>query len=188
MSLDQGTSAWLAWRHDGIGASEADAILGRNPWKSAASLLREKVAPPRLASFTNAAMARGHALEPEARARFCDRSGIAMEPACLASSGTPFMRASVDGICLASRRLLEIKCGEKAYAITERSGEVPSYYVGQLQHILAVTGFEAIDYWCWLPGRKPLHLHIERDEAFIGELRSTEARFWDRVLDQRQYA
>ncbi len=184
---DQGTGKWLAWRHDGIGASEAAAVLGENPWKSANSLFKEKCAPPRsFAAAGNAAMARGTALEPHARARYAEASGHDLQPACLQSTARPWQRASLDGIDRANQRLVEIKCGEKVYEHTATTGTVPRYYIGQLQHILAVTGFAAIDFWVWLPKRRGLLLTILRDEPYIARMARLEAEFWARVTDARQ--
>ena len=62
---------------------------------------------------------------------------------------------------------------------------MPGYYVGQLQHILAISGFAAIDFWVWLPGKKPLLLTVPRDEAYIARLTAASAAFWERVLAAR---
>ena len=69
VELEQGSREWLEWRHKGIGASDAPAIMSENPWKSATELLREKCGPARDLGL-NAAMARGTQLEPEARRRY----------------------------------------------------------------------------------------------------------------------
>ena len=42
VEFQQGTKAWHEWRSQGIGASDAPAIMGENPWKSPAQVLREK--------------------------------------------------------------------------------------------------------------------------------------------------
>ena len=74
IDLEQGTPAWLEWRSQGIGASDAPTIMGENPWKRAADLLDEKCG--KLKSNSNAAMVRGSALEPEARRRFEAKVGL----------------------------------------------------------------------------------------------------------------
>ena len=185
---EQGTSAWLRWRHDGIGASEAAAVMGENPWKSEKRLFAEKTAAPRIHSGGGggggggqSAMARGTALEPYARQRYLEATGHALEPLCLQSRQHHWQRASLDGIDIASKRLVEIKCGEKVYAHTESTGTVPRYYLGQLQHILAVTGYAEIDFWVWLPKRRGLLLTIARDAAYIDRMTAREAAFWERV-------
>ena len=66
VELQQGTSQWLAWRHNGIGSSEASTIMGENRFKSASMLLQEKRGPVILDSVQNEAMALGTKLEPEA--------------------------------------------------------------------------------------------------------------------------
>ncbi len=186
VDLDQGTSHWLAWRADGIGASEAAAIMGENPWKSRQRLLRDKIAARqnggRSGGFANAAMARGTALEPLARAAYVRETGKHVEPACLVSTRHSWLRASLDGIDIAARHVTEIKCGEKVHAETAKNGVPPKYYLGQLQHILAVTGYDQIDFWCWLPERTPQLVTIVRDEAYIDRMLDAEARFWDDVL------
>ncbi len=186
IALEQGTAPWLAWRHDGIGASEADAILGRNRWKSPAAVLKEKSGPARTGSFTNAAMERGTALEPEARAHYQRRTGNNVQPACLQSRTYAWLRASVDGLCAATQALVEIKCGEKVYAHCDRHGSVPDYYVGQLQHILAVSGYAAIDFWCYLPDKPPILIHVARDEPFIRQMLEVEDAFWTQVSAARK--
>lgn len=214
---DQGSIAWLRWRHDGIGSSDAPALMGQNPWRSAGALFAEKVAPsrfgpapaalpprpapkpviadlfaapPRPIAFPperrhRSAASRGTALEPYARDRYNAHVGGALEPACLQSTDRPWQRASLDGFCAATSRALEIKCGDKVYAFTEATGRVPAYYVGQLQHILAVTGFSAIDFWVWLPGKTPLLLTVPRDEAYIAAMTVKTANFWTRVVAAR---
>src|SRR3989338_9214976 len=150
VALEQGTSEWREWRHKGIGASDAPIIMGENPWKSASELLREKRGPARDGS-QNAAMARGTQLEPEARRRYIVRTGTNFRPACLQSGLHTWLRASVDGISADGSAIVEIKCGESVYRKTSQNRSVPDYYYGQLQHILAITGFATLDFWCYLP-------------------------------------
>lgn len=205
---EQGSIPWLRWRHDGIGGSDAPALMGENPWRSAKALFAEKSAPSRYGSARPAppkpviadlfaaapaaappspdrryrsAASRGTALEPYARELYNRQIDADLQPMCLQSIERPWQRASLDGFCAASRRALEIKCGDKVYAHTETTGEVPKYYIGQLQHILAVSGFDAIDFWVWLPGKTPLLLTVPRDEAYIARMTALEAAFWARV-------
>ena len=97
------------------------------------------------------------------------------------SIANDWQRASLDGINFDARRLVEIKCGDKVYAHTATTGTVPGYYIGQLQHILSVTGFAEIDFWVWLPGQRGLLLTVPRDDGYIARMTETEAAFWARV-------
>lgn len=180
VNLQQGTTEWLEWRNKGIGASDAPAIMGENPWKSPAQLLSEKLGTAKKFEG-NAAMARGTALEPEARKRYESINKIRVAPACLQSNKHNWQRASVDGLSDNGSAVVEIKCGESVYKKTAGSRQVPSYYVGQLQHILAVTDLAHIDFFCWLPGLAEVHLRINRDDAYIGRLIAAEQTFWQQV-------
>ncbi len=209
---EQGSIPWLRWRHDGIGGSDAPALMGENPWRSAKALFAEKVAPSRYGSARPAppkpvlsdlfaaapapkppapdqryrsAASRGTALEPYARELYNRHVGENLVPNCLESRDRPWQRVSLDGLCLHSSRVLEIKCGDKVYAHVASTNKVPSYYIGQLQHILAVSGFAAIDFWVWLPGKPPLLLTVPRDDAYIARLTEKSAAFWEKVIAAR---
>jgi len=135
----QGSVAWHAWRNQGVGASEAAAILGEYPWKNRKRLMAEKCGLGD-SSFNSAAMAFGTATEPEARRRYIAEKGTHVEPACIQSTTHDWLRASLDGLSADGRLVVEIKCGPSVQAHTAKFGQPPRYYIGQLQHILAVTG------------------------------------------------
>ncbi len=185
VNLQQGTNEWLEWRSNGIGASDAPAIMGENPWKSSAHLLSEKLGTTK--NFgSNAAMARGTALEPEARKRYETVSKIRVVPACLQSNRHYWQRASVDGLATNGNAVVEIKCGESVYKKTASSRQVPSYYIGQLQHILAVSDLPEIDFFCWLPNLPEIHLRIKRDDRYIARLIVAEQAFWQQFIKQKR--
>lgn len=182
--LDQGSDEWLAWRVQGVGASEAPAVMGENPWKSRVELLADKCGLSRR-SDGSAAMSFGTAKEPEARSQYVAMLGIPVEPVCVQSVRRDWLRASLDGLSADGRSVVEIKCGKSVYATTARTKRPPRYYVGQLQHILAVTELEAIDFWCYWPGMPNVHVKVARDDAYIRRLLDAEAAFWSEVLEVR---
>jgi putative phage-type endonuclease len=184
VNLQQNTPAWLEWRNQGIGASDAPAIMGENPWKSVDYLLREKCTGK--VYDPNAAMARGAGLEPEARKCYERKFGIRIAAACLQSTRYEWLRASVDGLAADGSTVVEIKCGESVYRKSAATREVPDYYFGQLQHILAVTGLHEIDFWCYLPSRPEVHIAVARDDGYIKRLLEAEHAFWQRVLRHRK--
>jgi len=185
VEIAQGTPEWLEWRQGGIGASDAPTVMGENPWKTAAQLLSEKRRDSR-ESVKSAAMMRGTELEPEARRRYRTRTGRDVEPACLQSLEFEWLRASVDGITSCRQWAVEIKCGESVYRKTAAKGRVPSYYYGQLQHILAVTGLETIDFWCYLPRRPEVLVTLARDDGYIRRLLRVELEFWQELQRARR--
>jgi len=180
VELEQGTTEWREWRHCGIGGSDASVIMGENHYSCVQDLLREKQGPAK-EHGQNAAMARGTQLEPEARRRYMLKTGRHMTPVCVQSTEHEWLRASLDGICVNHASVVEIKCGRTAYRIAYQARSVPSYYYGQTQHILAVTGLDSLDFWCYWPGCPEVLIHVPRDAAYIERMLEKEFEFWNRV-------
>lgn len=155
-------------------------IMDENPWKTSDMLLEDKCGPVR-ESYQNAAMARGTALEPEARAAYIKETGNQVSPACLQSSQYAWLRASVDGISPDGTMAVEIKCGDSAYRHTAACGSPPDYYYGQLQHIMAVAGLVSIDFWCYLPEYGGILVPVQRDDPYIERMVLAEYEFWGQV-------
>ncbi len=175
-NLAQGTPDWHDWRKTVIGASDAPSIMGENPWKSKNALIEEKLGS-KSAFSGNYATRRGTQLEPEARNVYQQSKNKRVTPAILQCRLRPWQAASVDGINLEQRYVVEIKCGVKSYEYTEKTGEVPVYYKAQLQHILSITGFESIDYFSYLPGKEPIYILVRRDDEYINSLITREKEF-----------
>jgi putative phage-type endonuclease len=180
VELQQSSAEWREWRHKGIGASDAPTIMGENRFKSAAQLLQEKRGPAR--DFgQNAAMSLGTQFEPEARRRYITSTGKNVKPACLQSTRYDWLRASLDGFTANGDAVVEIKCGQSVYRRVAQSRSVPDYYYGQLQHILAVTGLESLDFWCYWPGCPELLVPVPRNHTYIERLLIRELEFWNQV-------
>ncbi|WP_076750400.1 lambda-exonuclease family protein [Desulfatitalea tepidiphila] len=177
IDIQQGSTAWLAWRDSGLGSSDAPTIMGENPWKSRKQLLYEKKNKIRIKA--NAAMARGTSLEPEARKKYEEMKKISVHPICLKSSKFDWLLASVDGLSKDGRFVVEIKCGNSVYRNTRSTNKVPKYYYGQLQHILAVTDLPMIDFWCYLPDLPGININVYKDDRYIAELLENEMEFWN---------
>ena len=184
IELEQRTDAWREWRHDGIGASDAPIIMGENPWKNVSGLLSLKQGPA-CDPGRNAAMNFGEECEADALGSYIQKKGIAVAPLCLESKERPWMRASLDGISDDCSVVVEIKCGLSIYRKVSQYKMVPTYYNGQLQHILALTGLPSLDFWCYLPNRPGLLVKIRRDDSYIKRLITAETEFWQRVQEGR---
>jgi putative phage-type endonuclease len=183
VDLEQGSDAWHEWRRQGIGASEAPTILGENPWRTAEQFFEVRCGLLKRKPATKS-MALGTALEPQARRAFEIAVGEAFVPICVESVKFPWMHASLDGMSWDDKRVVEIKCGSRIYRESAMFRRVPRQCVGQLQHILAVTGLPEIDFWSYWPKCKPVHLRVARDEAYIRRLIETEQSIWTRIREK----
>ena len=182
VELKQGTPEWHAWRHKGIGASDAKAAISKRGI-SRARLLRDKRAfePPEN-SYTSEAMDRGTELEPKARRRYNETYGNNIRAVCVQSTQYPWLRASLDGLSDDGNLVVEIKCGAGVHQ--QALERFPVQYKGQVQHILAVTGLPSLHFWCYWPkSPNPEILHvIKRDEEYIKNLLDKEQEFWREVV------
>jgi putative phage-type endonuclease len=178
VKFEQGSCEWLEWRHNGIGASDAPAVMGESLRDNATELLRYKRGPA-IDRFPNAGG--GLLLEPVARQRYTLKTGVEVEPACLQSMKHEWLRASVDGISADGEVVVEIKCGTSIYRKASQLRAVPGEYYAQLQHILAVTGLEMIDFWCCVPNQPGILLHVDRNPQYTEVLLTKELEFWKQM-------
>lgn len=94
IDLVQGSPEWLAWRKEGVGASDIPVIMGVSPYTTIEQLKAQKWGGK--ASYTTKAMQRGHDLEPACREEMCKELLLPMQPICAEHSEYPLIRASAD--------------------------------------------------------------------------------------------
>lgn len=185
--LQQGSSCWRAWCQDGIGSSDAAAIMGVSPWQTARQLweVLTQRAMPAKPTF---AMRRGLRLEPLARRLYEMRTGCLMEPCCAQHDQHDWLRASLDGLDLTGTLVLEIKVPNADVHRLSVAGHVPDYYWPQVQHHLAVTGAARLHYVSYSenrlfgPDERLAVVEVLPDAAYQARLLHTEWSFWGRVL------
>jgi len=177
--MEQGSNNWLEWRKQGIGSSDAPAILGLSKWMTRYQLWELKTgrAPEQV---TNWAMERGNRLEPKARAHYELLCDLDMKPTLVIHPEHSFLRASLDGYNAEAGRILEIKCPGKEDHQTAMEGQVPEVYMAQLQHQLLVTGAKQVDYFSF-DGEKGVIVPVTPDSEFQEKLMKEEFAFWELI-------
>lgn len=181
-----------------IGGSDAAAILGVSPWKSAFQLYQEKVGAlvEEITPAKQRIFARGHRWEPvvvemlidELQDRGHDVQIIARN-ARYQDSEFPFLACELDLELMVDGEEFngEIKTVHPFAAKDwgdQGSDEIPIYYIAQVMHGLMIKprrrGIVAA-----LIGGDDLRIHqIERDEETIAGIRAKEVAFWQRVQDR----
>lgn len=187
---------WLEWRRQGIGASDAAAIMGLDPFSSPFAKYLEKTGE--IVVDETAPMRWGTLLEQPIATAFEQEEGyvVRRRQAMVTHPTEPWMRATLDGLVFRptsdGRRtghplgVYESKATFRR-AVEWAGEEPPLYYQIQVQHQLAVTEMEQ----GWLVGLTftpvpHLHVHvIERDQEVIDDLMEAEAEFWARVKERR---
>jgi putative phage-type endonuclease len=184
IELEQNTPEWLAWREQGIGGSDACAVMGDSPWTTPDEMLDIKLGRARVEE--NDAMRRGKRLEPEARRMYETIRGVEVRPACAVHPNFPWLRASLDGLSLDGKTVLEIKCpGKWPHWQAIYRKKYPQYYKAQIQHQLLVTGAERVHYFSYRPDDPSVPpcglVTVLPDRAYMERLFLRLKAFWQRL-------
>lgn len=181
---------WLRLRLTGIGASEAAALIGVNPWKSAIQLYAEKTGALKADDLSdNEAVFWGTKLEAVVRDVYGERSRRHIDKGglLLRSRRYPWALCTLDGwtsdIELGPYWPLEIKTAGASKASDWVDGP-PEAYVVQVNWQMLVTDTRRATIACLLGGQKLVWCDVERDEQLVRKLVHHGGEFWDRVLAQ----
>jgi len=170
---------WLAQRKQGIGGSDAAAILGLNPWASAFDVYLDKLGLREEKEDTEA-MRQGRDLEEYVAQRFTEATGkeVKVAEAMIKHPEYSWMFANVDRLVVGENAGLECKTTSTLNVKPFRRGEYPPQYYVQCMHYMAVTGAERWYLAVLVLGREFHVFEIERDEDEISALIEAEKEFW----------
>lgn len=182
------TPQWLEMRQQGIGASDAPAVVGLSQWSTPLEIFLRKTGQLAEKEQTDA-MRMGHLLEPVIWTRFGEltKIPIVQRPVGLIAHQTHrFMLATPDAFVRPENEDLQV--GESKTTSWRRSVElgdspedVPTDWMIQVQQQLAVTDLEVGRLAVLLDGRTLLNFRIERNQNLIDALIEAETEFWERV-------
>lgn len=177
------TEEWLKIRTLGIGGSDAGIIAGCNPYRSIFELWQEKRGEIPVREEESEVTHFGKVLEDVVRKEFIQRTGLMVRKknSILRSKEYPFMIADVDGIISeldGTYSIFEAKTAIEFKNNDWKNGEIPKAYQLQVQHYLAVTGFQKAYIAVLVGGNKFYWTEVYRDEQLIKMLVSMESHFW----------
>lgn len=176
---------WLEWRRKGIGSSDAASIMGESPWRTPYQTWEDKVFGSQQAD--NNAMKRGRDYEEEARQCFEKKMNTIVFPRNVVHPEHEWIRASLDGIDLDEKIMVEIKVPGRDDHFRASMQKVPDKYFVQCQHQLSTKPkLQGMYYFSYDPYEKDGHVvEITRDNSYLStQLFPKEKEFWDMVLAQ----
>lgn len=178
---------WQDYRSQqkGIGGSEVASILGvqASYAKSKFVLWLEKTGQKEPDKLDNEYIEWGNILEPVVRKQFAKKTGLKVfqNNFVLQHDQFDFMIANIDGEVLDPSRngrgVLEIKTTSEWNKKEWEGDHVPVAYMAQIQHYLAVTGYEYAYIACLIGGNKLRHWIIDRDDFVINQIIEAEREF-----------
>jgi len=177
---------WLAARKNGIGGSEASAVLGVNPYSSPLKVYRDKLSQD-TEDVTNEAMRQGHDFEDYVARRFQEETGMKVRRLnrILQNPDHPWMLANIDRDIVGEDAGLEIKTTSALNLKRFKGGEFPANYYCQCVHYMAVTGAGRW-YVAILVLGKSFHVfEIDRNEDDIRTLTDAEEVFWKENVEAK---
>lgn len=183
--LDMTAEQWEDQRMQSLGGSDAGAVLGLNPYKSAYSLWAEKVGklvPPDISE--KEAVRLGHDLEEYVAKRFTEATGkkVRRENHFIYNSDYPFAHALPDRMVVGEKAGLECKTTSSWDVLQQcRAGEFPKTWYCQIMHYMMVTGAEVWYLAVLVFGHGFYWFEIKRNEAEIRALADVEREFWQHV-------
>ena len=177
---------WLEYRKQGIGGSDASVVCGMNRYKSSIELWMEKTDQLPYQEAGEAAYW-GTQLEELVRLEFTKRTKIEVKQVkqLLKSREYPFMLANLDGICEHpdyGTCIFEAKTAS-AYRMGEWEDSIPDEYQLQIQHYMAVTGFQGAYIAVLIGGNTFRWQFVARDEELISMMIQLEKDFWRHVQE-----
>lgn len=145
---------WLEERKKGLGASDAGAYMGVNPWKTNVQLWEEKTGLVQPDPVGGPAVEYGNAAEPALRTLWTlDHLDYTVEFTpfkIIRNPDNPYISATPDGELLerrtGKRGGLEIKTTEiRSSALwAQWNGRIPNHYFAQVLHQMLATGWEFV--------------------------------------------
>lgn len=173
-------SEWLAYRKRGIGGSDAGAVCGLNPYRTAIQVYYDKTTTE-IQQSDNEAMRQGRDLEDYVARRFMEATGkkVRRANAMYYHEDHPFMLADVDRMIVGENTGLECKTASPYMEDKWKDGNVPVHYLIQCHHYMAVCGADAWYIAALIFGRGFVYYRIDRDEELISSLIQIETDFWE---------
>ncbi len=180
---------WLSYRRQGIGGSDAAAVLGISPFRTGVDLYYDKLG--QYAEDTEAnwvAMEMGNLLEDLVARIFAKKTGLHIYR-CRKMFQHPehsWMLADLDFLVeLSDGATAILECKTTNYNARDKweyDGKpiVPVYYEAQGRHYMAVMDIGRV-YFCCLYGNNEDEViirNIDRDEKYEAELIALEEDFW----------
>lgn len=185
MTMLPRTPEWHTERRGGIGSSDAPIITGDAPWGDLLTLYAVKSGIIDEPAFDNPQTEWGRRLEDVVAEWFTESTGkkVRRVNRVLRHRDHDWMRASLDRAVVGEKAVVEIKT--RRYPDDEwgpsGTSEIPAHYLVQVQHQLAVTGYDLAYVPVLFAGSDPRLYTVQRDDELIASLIELEAEFTECV-------
>ena len=185
-TLNMEKAEWLKYRKQGIGGSDAGAVCGFNPYRTALQVYQDKTTDE-TEEIDNEAMRQGREFEDYVARRFTEATGkkVRRANAMFYDEANPFMLADVDRMVVGENAGLECKTASPYMADKWKDGKIPLSYQIQCYHYMSVCNAQAWYIAVLIYGRDFKFYRLERDEKMLADLVRIEEDFWEHHVLKR---
>lgn len=178
-------SEWLMMRKNGIGGSDAGAICGLNPYRTAIQVYQDKTTDA-VEEFDNEAMRQGREFEDYVARRFTEATGkkVRRSNYMYADEERPYMLADVDRMIVGENAGLECKTASPYMAEKWADGKIPLSYQLQCMHYMSVMNCDRWYIAVLIYGKDFKYYCMERDDQMIADIRMIEEDFWKNYVER----
>lgn len=172
IDLPQGSDEWIEFRRWRVGASQVASILGISPWQTKLQLFEAKILGEK--NSPNKAMIRGSSLEAKARDWYNDKYGkygLKVKPAVFVDNIYDWFLCSLDGWVSEGeiKKAIEIKCPGREAHLMALDGQIPAYYMPQLQAQMFICELKEMEYISF-DGTDGVIIPVKRDDYMIAHI------------------
>ena len=173
-SKELATAKWKEERLKCITATDCSIIVGANPYQTLNDLMRNKLYG--IEQEVTERMKKGLEMEASALEAYMCHTARIFTPKWVRHKERTWMAATLDGLSLDERDIVEIKCGKSAYYAAKKC-EIPVYYQWQMEHQMCVVGVGAMNYVAY-DGNNLIILPYESNEIMQEILWEKEEKFY----------
>lgn len=184
IEFEQGTPEWLAWRLNGITATEASAALGVSKWATPLSVYKNKTNPDQKPHGPSKYEEWGNILEDPIKFKKFAKEHPEFEVRQGACYSDDWRKCSLDGElwrggkCVA---ILEVKTGRSF----KDWSPVPKYYYAQVQWQMHVTGIHKVYFAVLLNGCDYFEREVDYDPHYCEELEAACLKLWECICNKQ---
>jgi putative phage-type endonuclease len=179
------TKEQIEFRQKGIGGSDAGAIVGVNPYKSALAVYMEKTGMIESSIEETPAMHWGNRLEALVADEYAETSGAKLQMAGqMVHSNIDFLRGLPDFIGKRNGDVFGVEVKTSGYYSKHLWGEsgtdqIPDSYIMQVQHYMGIDNLAFYDVPVLIAGQDFRVFRIHNNSDLIKRLQEIEINFWE---------
>jgi len=203
MSVVEQKETWATSRRNGLGGTDAAAILGLSPWRRPIEVWEDKVHPERRAEVDKDCLRWGVLLEPVIRQEYARKFDIEVtapadmgalfpnskrwEDSTIITGRHPWMLGMPDGYLASTRTGLEIKTASRRSDEwgAPSSDEIPAQYLMQCAWYMATTETPAWNVAVLFSGSDLQQYRVVRDLDLERDAIAACREFWEEYVVKR---